>query len=145
MLRPAVAVMNCARAAEAGGVGIGERAPVGERKADPAKPDVTGSQRARPAATRQRQPENSIVAEASASAGLPPPRCSRGTRARARLDSAARHGADGFLAAAGRNPRQIAAFWPYIKSSRGHYDSGCAEYRSRRRSLLLELAGFPWI
>src|SRR5450631_866286 len=43
MLRPAVAVINCAITAEASGVGIGKRAPVGERKPGPAMPGVTGS------------------------------------------------------------------------------------------------------
>src|ERR1700677_2019228 len=43
MLRPAVAVINCVSTAEASGGGIGKRAPVSERKLDPAMPGVTGS------------------------------------------------------------------------------------------------------
>jgi Cyclic nucleotide-binding domain len=92
-------------------------------------PGVIGSQRARPAATRQRQPENSVIAGPSAAAGP-------AHRAGGHAELAPGTGRGGILAARSWNPTQIAAFCPYIKSSGGHYDDGRAEHWSRRRSLL---------
>jgi len=81
-------------------------------------PGVTGSQRARPAATRQRQPENSVIAGPSAAAG--PNRLQIGAaapyRSRDTLNWCPSTGRGGILAAIGWNPTQIVAFCPYIKA-----------------------------
>src|ERR1700722_2559469 len=154
MLRPAVAVMNCAITAEASGVGIGKRAPVGkrslERKPDPAMPGVTGFPRCpaggNPSTTAGKQRYRRGFRRCRPCAAASPEQAwfgeAAGHRARQTLNWRPGMGRGGILTARGWNPKQIAAFCPYIKSSGGHYDDGRAEHWRRRGSLLLKLVGF---
>src|ERR1700692_3910380 len=62
MLRPAVAVTNCAREGKTSGLDIGGRRPVAGRNLNGHDVRVTGPQSAQAGGDRQRDAENSVIA-----------------------------------------------------------------------------------